>query len=939
MNWPHLLRDGLAQASAASPWALLLAKVTLLLAVAWLVHFGLTWANPRWRTLLWHGTAVGLLLLAVWTFALPGLMIRVAAPTPVATAPPPAAQPIATGREAAVPPDTALPPMESPAPTDVRAATRETVVRPETALPVEPPRPSLSWSTLFLGFWGLGVALLAIRLAFAYRKLVGLLETSQAVPEHVAAEVGRIAAVLGCRTVHVRSSRQYAVPFLYGLRRPLLVLPERMCQPVYRAQLPGIIAHELAHVRAGDFGWNALLQAVSLWLWFHPLAWRMGSAHRAACDAVCDAVSAAYLGDVEAYCRTLARVALEGAASFPPAGLAMARTCDVRRRITVLQQRVFAASLGRRAVVGAMLVAAMFFGLLAGLRLALAEVPAQASKAQTAKAALPSAAALMQAVYQSRAWIESARSFHIRLEYKFTYTEEGARSEKMRAKRQPFASTDDRDLTKPFRSKDEWAWDESHVLCRTQSCERGEAEFKYRQTTVWDGTLAVEYGESADHKQYVLGNKADRFLDHQVVGMLQLPWGPGDGYHLWWSPADVAKYRADWGIAPEDFELAGQEDVGGRRCYVVQSRAGHYRMHIGVADGRLYRRTWLIAHHGTPGYHELALYQKIAGPQIKSGQQWHGWLESLKPDERRRAFRELRVAEFEFARTVFCQTFADYREVAPGCWLAFRQTVDHYEWDAGKQFLDHQTEQVVTEVAVNRPLPKELFHVELVDGVPVSTDWRYDPPIRYTYRKNQTEAERVALCEAERAKLAKSQKMLKKFDAVVEGRMGQLPPPLPASGWLDGKPLNWKDLRGKVVMLHFWEVGCGPCLNELPLVAGWHENAAQNGTMVIGIHPPTKDLAAVRKVLARFDAKYPVLIDSPAAKKGGLGLLHDWFGNSYWPHTVLIGKDGLVAAHGDLWMGDVGKQVQRLSMAEPVANRKDGHKSSGPGAEEAKPAK
>ena len=52
----------------------------------------------------------------------------------------------------------------------------------------------------------------------------------------------------------------------------------------------------------------------------------------------------------QAYCRTLAQVALEGAASFPALGLAMARTCDVRRRIAVLQRRVFAAALGRRAV-------------------------------------------------------------------------------------------------------------------------------------------------------------------------------------------------------------------------------------------------------------------------------------------------------------------------------------------------------------------------------------------------------------------------------------------------------------------------------------------------------------------------------------------------------------------------------------------------------------
>ena len=145
------------------------------------------------------------------------------------------------------------------------------------------------------------MALLVVRLAIGYVRLESLLQTSQAVPEELVAEVGRIAAALGCRrAVQVRSSRQIAVPFMYGLRRPVLVLPERMCQPAYRRQLPGVIAHELAHVVSRDFAWNAALQAVSILLWFHPLAWRIGSAHRAACDAVCDAISAAsYLGDVQ----------------------------------------------------------------------------------------------------------------------------------------------------------------------------------------------------------------------------------------------------------------------------------------------------------------------------------------------------------------------------------------------------------------------------------------------------------------------------------------------------------------------------------------------------------------------------------------------------------------------------------------------------------------
>jgi beta-lactamase regulating signal transducer with metallopeptidase domain/protocatechuate 3,4-dioxygenase beta subunit len=374
MSWLEFLRDGLARITAISPWALLLAKITLLLAVAWLMHFSLARANPRWRTLLWRGTVVGLALLAVWTLGLPGLEIRIEAP--VVTMSPAPQQPIAWGQDSAVAMDAALPPVEASAPPEMTAPAHQTSVevRPETIPAVGPAASSLSWTARLLGIWGIGMALLMLRLAIAYRKIVGLLQTSRPVPEEILVEVRRVADAIGCRReVHVRSSRQHAVPFLYGLRRPILVLPERMCQPAYRPQLPGIIAHELAHVRSGDFGWNVALQAASLWLWFHPLAWRIGSAHRAACDAVCDAISAAYVGDVETYCRTLARVALEGAASFPTAGLAMARSCDVRRRIAVLDRKVFASSLGRRAVVGVGLIGLLFLALLAGVRLALAE--------------------------------------------------------------------------------------------------------------------------------------------------------------------------------------------------------------------------------------------------------------------------------------------------------------------------------------------------------------------------------------------------------------------------------------------------------------------------------------------------------------------------------------------------------------------------------------
>ncbi len=204
---------------------------------------------------------------------------------------------------------------------------------------------------------------------------------------------------------------------------------------------------------------------------------------------------------------------------------------------------------------------------------------------------------------------------------------------------------------------------------RTKGHNEGDANW-HSYTKLWDGSLAIEYGESSDHKQYVLGNKAGQFFEHMVTNTFSLPWGPNDGYSLWWCPTNLAKFRADWNITPEDYELAGKEDVNGRPCYVVQSRAGHYRLHIGVADGRLYRRTVLVVREGKAGYSVLATYQRVGGPSIKTINNWQPWVESLKPDERRREWRESKVAEFPFARPWSSTTYDDYREVASGCWLS-----------------------------------------------------------------------------------------------------------------------------------------------------------------------------------------------------------------------------------------------------------------------------
>ena len=131
---------------------------------------------------------------------------------------------------------------------------------------------------------------------------------------------------------------------------------------------------------------------------------------------------------------------------------------------------------------------------------------------------------------------------------------------------------------------------------------------------------------------------------------------------------------------------------------------------------------------------------------------------------------------------------------------------------------------------------------------------------------------------------------MKRRQAAIKSRVGHAPHALPETGWLVGEPLNWTDLRGKVVVLQFWDVNCGPCQNELPFLQRWSEDSAKSGIVVIGIHRRTDDVAAVRKKLEDFAHAYPMLIDALPLKPDGLGLMHDWFGTTWWPHTVLIDK-------------------------------------------------
>ncbi len=349
-------------------------KLTVLLALGWTAHLALRRANPRWRVLLWRGVAVGLVAVPLLALSLPKWNLPVAparsTPPPVVTGHHTAPVTGVTGPLPALAPTPGLPPVSIP--------DRVPAASPEPALVTSRQNSSLAaWARERATALGVG-AWLSVAMALAARFLVGW----RRVRRMVKSATGPIPALqdachetalpLGvARHIELRVSDELTTPFLTGLRRPLLILPARMAQPDYSRALPGILAHELSHLRSNDLFWGYVLQWLFLGLWFHPLVWRIRVVHTSACEEVSDAVTAHFLGDAKGYSQTLARVALEMHCR-PPAlgGIPMARVSDICRRLNALKRQVFSKPLSRTGVVGCVMAGLLAVGLLSGLRLA-----------------------------------------------------------------------------------------------------------------------------------------------------------------------------------------------------------------------------------------------------------------------------------------------------------------------------------------------------------------------------------------------------------------------------------------------------------------------------------------------------------------------------------------------------------------------------------------
>lgn len=161
----------------------------------------------------------------------------------------------------------------------------------------------------------------------------------------------------------------------------------------------------------------------------------------------------------------------------------------------------------------------------------------------------------------------------------------------------------------------------------------------------------------------------------------------------------------------------------------------------------------------------------------------------------------------------------------------------------------------------------------------------------------------------------------------VEGRFPSLDG---AVQWLNGGPQTVYQLRGKVVLVHFWTYSCINCIRTIPFVRAWAETYRDKGLVVIGVHAPEfafeRNLDNVSSAIQKFSLSYPVAVDNDFR-------LWRAFRNSYWPALYFIDAEGRVRHHhfGEGEYARSERVIQDL-LAEAAGHRNADARLTAPGA-------
>ncbi|MFN0021355.1 MAG: redoxin family protein [Pirellulaceae bacterium] len=252
---------------------------------------------------------------------------------------------------------------------------------------------------------------------------------------------------------------------------------------------------------------------------------------------------------------------------------------------------------------------------------------------------------------------------------------------------------------------------------------------------------------------------------------------------------------------------------------------------------------------------------------------------------------------------------------------------------SAKQFIGTQLDQIEIQKIPLADLEKRLDAEGGADDIAAVTKYGKKVVLEVTKLASDNPAKADELLKAARERLAKVEESakedpvkrqvtvaLRQFTSVekrLEGSrklaelVGKSAAPLNEhiQHWVNGEAMKDEDFKGKVVLLDFWAVWCGPCIATFPHLKEWNEKYSDKGLVIVGLtnyynfkwnDDTAKAARAQGKVtpedenemLTKF-AEHHSLHHRFAVQKEGSSL-SEYYAVSGIPHVVLIDQEGKV---------------------------------------------
>jgi thiol-disulfide isomerase/thioredoxin len=196
--------------------------------------------------------------------------------------------------------------------------------------------------------------------------------------------------------------------------------------------------------------------------------------------------------------------------------------------------------------------------------------------------------------------------------------------------------------------------------------------------------------------------------------------------------------------------------------------------------------------------------------------------------------------------------YGDFHQVANGINIPWQMTYTSYTFDKdGTRKANNQTRVELEEFAVDRQYNPGLFEFDFPDGYIVMD---INKGISYTVGDSKQQIDALVAAARRRA-------------AFYDNLRNKEAPALEAYQWVNTAPISLTEQRGRPIVLHFWSLGCAPCMRDMPRLQSeyGHTLESTSGPLFISIHPVVDDneLKQLQKAIDKYGITFPVMVDAP----------------------------------------------------------------------------